>query len=230
MPALIIAVAVAVADGRADWPGVQAAALGADALAVYDGDAVAGRAPQLALAARLRAEAGVPVWYRGSVGAADELDAAAEAADVVCVADAALRDAAFLRYGVDALGERLAVVIEHTDRRVELPSGGHVDLLDAAAELAYRGVHHIIVVDRGRAGALSGLDLRTARALCGAVGARITIGGGIGTIADIEAVARMRAPRPAGVLVGAALRTGRLSIPEIRATLGRTGHSRKGAA
>jgi phosphoribosylformimino-5-aminoimidazole carboxamide ribotide isomerase len=230
VPALMIGVAVAVADGRADWPGVQAAALGADALALYDVDAASGRTPQLALAARLRAEAGVPVWYRGSVGAADELDAAAEAADVVCVAGAVLRDAAFLRYGVDALGERLAVVIEHTDRRVQLPAGGHADLLDAAGELAYRGVHHIIVIDRGRAGVLSGLDLETVQALCEAVGARISVGGGVGSLADIAAVARMRPPRPAGVLVGSALRTGRVSVPEILASLGRTGKPRKGAA
>ena len=70
-----------------------------------------------------------------------------------------------------------------------------------------------------RDGMLEGPDLKEVAGVAAVVGGSFVYSGGIGKLADLEGLARLKAPNLAGVIVGKALYEQRFTIPEALAVL-----------
>lgn len=191
-------------------------AQGARSLAVTDVDGVDMGRPQHLDIARAIAEAtGGEVAYRGGLVAAPDVEEAIEAGLSPLVLDtAAFGDAAVLRWAVDLLGARLAVALDLEGDRVRLPFAGasSLTLVDAAGELAYRGVGEFVLCDLGVAGTLAGPNLDAAARLCDAVDGSVVYSGGIGDVGHVRSLARLGRANLRVVMLATALYEGRLDL------------------
>jgi phosphoribosylformimino-5-aminoimidazole carboxamide ribotide isomerase len=86
-----------------------------------------------------------------------------------------------------------------------------VKATDAARAMIALGVHSIIYTDIRRDGTLTGPNLDALRDMIAIDGAEIIASGGVGGIADVEAVADAGA---AGVIIGRALYDGRIALAD----------------
>ena len=167
----------------------------------------------------------------------DAIVAVAGAVDVPVQAGGGVRDASLLEAGVArvVLGSaavddpdlvarmaaahpgRVVVGLDHRDGEVrvrgwEEGSGRH--LHDLVAELAVPGVAAFVVTDISRDATLAGPDLDGYAALLGATTVPVVSSGGVGTLADLEALAALEVAgrRLAGAIVGKALYEARFTL------------------
>jgi phosphoribosylformimino-5-aminoimidazole carboxamide ribotide isomerase len=190
--------------------------VGVLALTVVDGERLG--APQaLREAAAIAALGGVELWYRGGLESPAAVESA-RAAGVACavLAAGALRDAAFLRWALDSLGPHVAVALDAEGMRVASPitEGAETSLVDAAGELAFRGVGALLVTDRARAGTLAGPNLRALRALLAVVQCQVSYAGGVATVDDLRALRALGRATLHGVLVATAFNESRFAPSE----------------
>ena len=68
---------------------------------------------------------------------------------------------------------------------------------------------------------MEGPAIEDLRRIAAATDAEVLASGGVGTIADLEALAGTMPPNVAGVIVGRALYEGRFTVAEANAALGR---------
>lgn len=151
----------------------------------------------------LRTEADLAEVLDGSVRRAVIGTAAVENPDLV--------SRAVERWGA----ERVVVGIDARGRQPAVRGwreGSAVDLFDLAGDLVGRGVRTLIYTDIARDGMLSGPNLETAAELARRSGADVVISGGVGSSADLEAIAAAARPGIVGVIVGKALYEGRVDL------------------
>jgi phosphoribosylformimino-5-aminoimidazole carboxamide ribotide isomerase len=96
---------------------------------------------------------------------------------------------------------------------------GSLPAVAAVAELVARGVRSFVYTDVDRDGTLNGPDLDGVAAVAQAVEGELFYSGGIGSLADLEALVALRNPRLAGVIAGKALYERRFSVSEAEAVL-----------
>jgi len=148
---------------------------------------------------------------------------AAGAARVV-LGTAAHRDPDLLAAALERHGDRLAVAVDVRGGRVSTEAWtqtGDRDARTTVTELAGQGVSTIVYTDADRDGMLEGADLEQVRAVAAAAGrSDFVYSGGIGALADLEALAQERIH---GVIVGKALYERRFTVAEAQAALGETG-------
>jgi phosphoribosylformimino-5-aminoimidazole carboxamide ribotide isomerase len=176
----------------------------------------------------------------------DAIVAVAGAVDVPVQAGGGVRDASLLEAGVArvVLGSaavddpdlvarmaaahpgRVVVGLDHRDGEVrvrgwEEGSGRH--LHDLVAELAVPGVAAFVVTDISRDATLAGPDLDGYAALLGATTVPVVSSGGVGTLADLEALAALEVAgrRLAGAIVGKALYEARFTLADALAVVAR---------
>ncbi|HKN40203.1 MAG TPA: 1-(5-phosphoribosyl)-5-[(5-phosphoribosylamino)methylideneamino]imidazole-4-carboxamide isomerase [Acidimicrobiia bacterium] len=199
-------------------------AAGARWIHVVDLDAArSGEADNLDLVAAVAKSVGCAVETGGgvrSVEAAERLIDAGIARVVVgtaaverpeLVTELAARFPGRVAVGLDARGRRLAVKgwTETTG----------ADLVDVAQRLEGEGVAALIVTEIGRDGTMAGPDLDQLGAVLEATAVDVIASGGVGTLADITALAGLRAGPGggrslAGVIVGRAIYEGRFTVEE----------------
>jgi phosphoribosylformimino-5-aminoimidazole carboxamide ribotide isomerase len=90
---------------------------------------------------------------------------------------------------------------------------------DAIRRLGDRGVASFVYTDVDRDGKLEGPHLEAVARVADAVRGRFLYSGGIGSLDDLRALARLRRVNLAGVIVGKALYERRFTIPEGQAAL-----------
>jgi phosphoribosylformimino-5-aminoimidazole carboxamide ribotide isomerase len=115
---------------------------------------------------------------------------------------------------VDARGDRVAV------EGWEKPTGTRVQ--EAIELLGSRGVSTFLYTPVEVDGTLDGpatSGLGPILSACDAAGAELLYSGGVGRLADLEELAKMRAPSLAGVIVGRALYDERFTVAEAIAAL-----------
>lgn len=149
--------------------------------------------------------------------------AIATGVDRVVVGTAVIEDEEFLQWATGRLGDRLVVALDARDGRVATHGWTQVSdrtAVDVATELVRTGVRHLLYTDIGRDGTLGGPNLEALRKVSNAAPPlTILASGGISSLDDLVALARLRVPNIQGVIVGRALYEGRFTVADAIATL-----------
>jgi phosphoribosylformimino-5-aminoimidazole carboxamide ribotide isomerase len=205
-------------------------AAGADYLHVVDLDgAKAGEPVNLDQLGRVARESGVPVQYGGGLRTAGAVaDALGAGAERVILGTVAFTEPDVLSAALDAHGpERVLVGIDVRGGRVATHGwlqSTDTRARDAFAELRARGARHFVFTNIDHDGMLDGANRdEVAWVARAAEGGSVIFSGGIGTRADLEALASLRAELELetldGVIVGTALYEGRFTVAEAREAL-----------
>jgi phosphoribosylformimino-5-aminoimidazole carboxamide ribotide isomerase len=192
---------------------------GAEFLHVVDLDGAKTGSPQnLEAVERIAAKVDCPIQVGGglrdSKAVASVLDAGAER---VVIGTAALRDPDFLAEAIDAHGERVVVSVDARDGNVAVAGWTETeerDVADAVAELGARGVARFLCTAIEVDGTMEGPALGELRRISAATDARVIASGGVGTLSDLEALARESAQNIEGAIVGRALYEHRFTVTQ----------------
>ena len=199
---------------------------GATWLHVVDLDgARAGRPVNLDHLERIAARAGVPVQFGGGLRTVQAvLDAVGAGADRVVIGTVAFTEPEILDGMIERGGDRVRIAVDVRDGVVA--TGGWLSSTaiaapDAVAALRGRGAGGFIYTSVDRDGTMQGPDTQALARVCeSAADSPILYSGGIGTLADLEAIAALPDHEVAGVIVGKALYERRFSVTEARLALG----------
>jgi phosphoribosylformimino-5-aminoimidazole carboxamide ribotide isomerase len=172
---------------------------------------------------RITAELEVPVQYGGGLRSLQSVRAAlAAGATRVVVGTAAYTDAEFLQSALETWRQRILVAVDVRGGKVSV-SGWTRETQMRAEELIARlqkhGATRFVYTNADRDGMLEGVDVDEVRRISDAVRGRFIMSGGIGSIADLEALRDMRLLNLAGVISGKALYEGRFTVRDGRAAL-----------
>jgi phosphoribosylformimino-5-aminoimidazole carboxamide ribotide isomerase len=157
---------------------------------------------------------GIPVQVAGgirSIEAAEDL--LAIGADRVVIGTKALTDGSFLLRAVDVLGGSLVIAPDARAREVRISGwteGTGEDVADAAKRLAGVGVQRLLVTDIGTDGMLTGPNVDLLAEVAAAAQVPVIASGGVSTIDDLRALARV--PGLEGAIVGKALYVGAFDL------------------
>jgi phosphoribosylformimino-5-aminoimidazole carboxamide ribotide isomerase len=199
---------------------------GANALHIVDLDgARRGEPVNLGHLRRIASELAVPVQYGGGLRSMDAVrDALDAGASRAILGTAAMTEPELVRRALAAHGgERLVVSIDACGGRVATAGwtrATEVGPEHALEQLRTVGVERFVYTDVDRDGMLGGPDLEAVRRIAAAAqGGSVLYSGGIGELADLEALARLRAPGLEGVIVGKALYERRFSVAQAQQAL-----------
>jgi phosphoribosylformimino-5-aminoimidazole carboxamide ribotide isomerase len=192
---------------------------GAEFLHVVDLDgAKAGESQNLESVRRVVAAVECPIQVGG--GLRDEASVAAvldSGAERVVIGTAALRDPDFLQAMVDSYAERIVVSVDARDGKVALSGWtetSDVDVAAAVADLSRRGVGRFLCTAIEVDGTMEGPAIGELSRIAAATEAQVIASGGVGDLADLEALAGMDAANIEGAIVGRALYECRFSVAE----------------
>lgn len=192
---------------------------GARYLHVVDLDgAVRGRPVNGAAIAALCGGLQVPVEVGGGVRTVERAaELLALGADRVIFGTAAVEEPEVIAAACRRFPGRVAVGIDARGGRVAIKGWVETSELlaaDLAQRLAGMGVACIIYTDIERDGTEEGVNIGATRALAEAVDVPVIASGGVGSLADIEALKLLEAVGVGGVIVGRALYSGALRLEE----------------
>lgn len=203
-----VAIATAFADAGARWIHVV------DLDAARSGDPV-NRPVVAAITSAVEGRAHVQTGG-GVRGVADAAAMAALGVARVVMGSAAVRDPELVRDASSALP--VAVGLDHRGGELAVQGwteGSGVQLTDALSR--YPTAAAFVITDIARDGTLAGPDVEGLAAAVGATDVPVIASGGVGTLADVEALARIAGL--AGIITGKALYEGRFSVDEALATI-----------
>ncbi len=202
---------------------------GAEWVHLVDLDAAFGRGSNHELLASVVAELPVRVELSGGIRDDASLQAAlATGAARVNLGTAALEDPSWCDSVIGRHGEWIAVGLDvRTDGDVHrLAARGWTrdggDLWEVLARLDAAGCARYVVTDVSRDGTLSGPNLDLLRAVCARTDAAVVASGGVSTVADLRALARLGGngcAGPEGAIVGKALYAGAFTLAEALAAV-----------
>jgi phosphoribosylformimino-5-aminoimidazole carboxamide ribotide isomerase len=192
---------------------------GAEFLHVVDLDgAKAGEPQNLESVRRIAAAVDCPIQVGGglrdpgSVGLM--LDAGAER---VVIGTAALRDPEFLTGMLEQYSYRVVVSVDARGGSVSLSGWTEAtgrDVAETVAELSERGVERFLCTEIDVDGTMEGPAIGELSRIAAATEAQVIASGGVGDLADLEALARMEAPNVEGAIVGRALYERRFTVAQ----------------
>ncbi len=192
---------------------------GAEFLHVVDLDgAKAGEPRNLEVAQRIAAAVECPIQVGGGLRDANSVTAVLDAgAERVVIGTAALRDPEFLDSVVAEHGERVVVSVDARAGKVSLAGwteSSDVDVTDAVADLSGRGVERFLCTAIEVDGTMEGPAMDELNRIATGTDVRVIASGGVGTLTDLETLARDAAPNVEGVIVGRALYEARFTVSE----------------
>jgi len=164
----------------------------------------------------------VKIQAGGGIRGFDTAEAFAEAgASRIVVGTAAIDEPELIGRLVDRFADGMAVSVDArngfitTDGWTETTELRAVDLMH---RLAVAGVPIVIYTNVSVDGTLQGVDLDSLQAVARAFGGDVIYSGGIGSLADITALAKLRHRGIRGVIVGRALYSGKFTLPQAMAS------------
>jgi phosphoribosylformimino-5-aminoimidazole carboxamide ribotide isomerase len=198
------------------------AAQGATRIHVVDLDGarsgVASNAPIVQAIAR---GVSVPVQTGGGMRSMDALRSMLDAGlDRVVLGTAAVKDPAFLAEAIAYAGDRLIVSVDAREGRVALEGWTEATDLDSLAfvqQLAAQGVVRVVYTDILRDGVTDGPNLEMYQQLVAQTSVRIISAGGVTSVDDLR---RLAACGIEGAIVGRAIYTGDVRLPEALQAVG----------
>jgi phosphoribosylformimino-5-aminoimidazole carboxamide ribotide isomerase len=189
---------------------------GAAWLHVVDLDgAVAGRPVNVEAVTNIRSAVDIPIQLGGGLRRLADIATAFELGiNRAVLGSAAVRSPDLVQNAVGAWGDRIAVGLDARDGNLAV--GGWLEqttttAVDVARALDHAGVKTFIFTDIRRDGTLAGPNLEALREMVSTIGAGVIASGGIGALADIEAVIETGA---AGVIIGRAIYDGRVDLSD----------------
>jgi phosphoribosylformimino-5-aminoimidazole carboxamide ribotide isomerase len=200
------------------------AAAGARRLHVVDLDGARAGAPvNLGHVERIIGETGLALQLGGGLRSRSAIAAAfAAGAQRVVLGTAAFSDEGLLADAVAEHGERVVVSVDVRGGMVSTAGWTQTGVLDAVAAvtaLVARGVRSFVYTDVDRDGMLGGLDLASIGRVADTVEGELLYSGGIGSLADLQALVGLRHPRLSGVIAGKALYEHRFTLAEAQEML-----------
>jgi 1-(5-phosphoribosyl)-5-[(5-phosphoribosylamino)methylideneamino] imidazole-4-carboxamide isomerase/N-(5'phosphoribosyl)anthranilate isomerase len=192
---------------------------GAEWIHMVDLDAAFGRGSNAALLATMIAEVGISVELSGGIRDDAALAAAlSTGAQRVVVGTAALERQDWVRQVIAKHGDRIAVGLDARGDRLAArgwtTDGG--DLMGTLARLDSDGCARYVVTDVAKDGMLRGPNLDLLKRVCAATTRPVIASGGVSSLADLTAIAGLRADGVEGAIIGTALYEGRFTLPEAR--------------
>ena len=169
--------------------------------------------------AEIRAAVDLPIQFGGGIRTVDDVARAlALGATRVVLGTVAVRQPEVVAQAVARFGaERIVVGIDARDGMVATHGWLETSALDAltvARRMADLGVLRIVFTDIARDGTLTGVNVAATAALARASDLKIIASGGVAGLDDIRALASHASDGIEGVIVGQALYTGAVSLPE----------------
>lgn len=174
----------------------------ADELVVLDIDATRnGVEPDYKLIQDLAAECRMPLAYGGGVRTPEQAKRIIElGVEKVCISSAAIEDPSCIRRIADAVGGQSVVVVLDVRKRSGLFANGYelcthnatkahkLDPIAFARECQAQGAGEIVLNSVDRDGVMKGYDLELAKQMRAALRIPMSVLGGAGSLADIEAL------------------------------------------
>ncbi len=164
----------------------------------------------------------VQIQAGGGIRDFDTAESFAEAGvSRIVVGTAAVRDPELIGRLVDRHADGMAVAVDARQGMVATSGWAEptdVRASDLAHELALNGVPTLIYTNVSIDGTLQGVDLPSTEAVARQFGGDVIYAGGVGSLEDIAAVARLRHRGLRGIIVGRALYQGRFTLAEAMAT------------
>ena len=152
----------------------------------------------------------------GGIRDFDTAEAFAEAGvSRIVVGTAAIRDRELIDRLVDRQADGMAVAVDARNGMVAASGWTettNVKASDLARDLAIQGVPTIIYTNVSVDGTLQGVDLASTEAVARAFGGDVIYSGGIGSVDDVKALAKLRHRGLRGVIVGRAIYLGRFTL------------------
>jgi phosphoribosylformimino-5-aminoimidazole carboxamide ribotide isomerase len=172
---------------------------------------------------RITAELEVPVQYGGGLRSLQSVRSAlAAGATRVVVGTAAYTDAEFLQSALETWRQRILVAVDVRGGNVSVSGWTRETQMrpeELIARLQKHGATRFVYTNADRDGMLEGVDIDEVRRISDAVRGRFIMSGGIGSLADLEALRDLRLLNLAGVISGKALYEGRFTVRDGRAAL-----------
>jgi len=159
-----------------------------------------------------------PVQAGGGLRSLDDVEEVlAAGASRAVLGTVALEDPGKLQEACDRYGERIAVSLDARGGELEAHGwtvGTGMPLLDAVKRFEDAGVSRFIYTDVGRDGTMAGPDVDGLLRLASFTSLPIVASGGIASLEDIRAVARLHAQGVVGAIVGRAFYEHKFGISE----------------
>ena len=213
---------------------------GASWIHLVDLDAAFGRGSNAGLLASLVARLDAAVELSGGIQDEASLAAAlATGCHRVVIGTAALARPGWVYEAVARHGDRIAVGLDLRGTRLAArghaasasrPGGGGAgaggtgdteggELLDVLAGLEDAGCARYVVTDVTRDGALTGPNLDLLRTVCARTARPVVASGGVASLADLRAIAKLAPLGVEGAIVGKALYAGAFTLPQALAAV-----------
>ncbi|GAA3676423.1 1-(5-phosphoribosyl)-5-[(5-phosphoribosylamino)methylideneamino] imidazole-4-carboxamide isomerase [Lentzea atacamensis] len=199
---------------------------GAEWIHLVDLDAAFGRGSNRDLIARVVGELDVKVELSGGIRDDASLEAAlATGCARVNLGTAALEDPEWCAKAIAAYGEKIAVGLD-----VRITEQGHRvkgrgwtsdggDLWEVLDRLDRDGCARYVVTDVSKDGTLTGPNLELLSEVCARTDAPVIASGGVSTVDDLVALAKLSRDGVEGSIIGKALYAGAFTLPEALAAI-----------
>ncbi|MCF8054300.1 MAG: 1-(5-phosphoribosyl)-5-[(5-phosphoribosylamino)methylideneamino]imidazole-4-carboxamide isomerase [Deltaproteobacteria bacterium] len=136
--------------------------------------------------------------------------------DAIIIGTSALRDPALVRQLCEEFGKKIFIGIDARKGMVALSGWtetSRVGAVDLARQLEVLGIGAIIYTDISRDGMQTGVNVHATRELARALKTPVIASGGLGSLADVEALMTHGDEGIIGVIAGRALYTKAVSLP-----------------
>ncbi len=164
----------------------------------------------------------VPVELGGGLRTAADVERAFDAgATRVVLGTALVKDPAFARTAAQRHPGLVVGGVDARDGKVAVAGwreGTAVDAAELVTDLAAMGIGRVVYTDIGRDGMGTGVDAAAYARLAARTGVPVIASGGVATLDDIAALARVQGAGIEAVIVGRALYDHAFSLPEAMAT------------
>jgi phosphoribosylformimino-5-aminoimidazole carboxamide ribotide isomerase len=193
---------------------------GAQFLHVVDLDGAKAGAPRNLEAIEGIAALGCPIQVGGGLRGGEAVAAVLDCGvGRVVIGTAALRDPEFLDAVVAEHGERVVVSVDARGGEVSLSGwteGTGRDVAEVVGELGERGAVRFLCTEIDVDGTMEGPAVEELRRIAAGTSSQVIASGGVGTLADLEALAKLGADAPnvEGAIVGRALYERKFTVAE----------------
>jgi phosphoribosylformimino-5-aminoimidazole carboxamide ribotide isomerase len=170
------------------------------------------------IAAQIAATVNIPIQLGGGLRTRDGIAEALEAGIArVILGTVALHDPGLVAQSIEEFGaERIVVSIDARGGMVALRGWQEISQVSAlvlARAVRRQGIRRIVYTDIARDGMLAGPNVQATRQLAAQTGLQVIASGGVASLDDIRALRDVAPSGIEGVIIGQALYSGAISLP-----------------